>query len=129
MSKIAQLDKKMYLIQWLLRIGVFCTFLGHGFIAFSSNLKWLPYLAIFGITGEAALIIMKIIGALDIILAISVLIKPFKPVLIWCSFWAFATALIRPLSGESILQFIERGANWTVPLVLLILFYHNKKID
>jgi len=110
-------------ITWLLRIGVFATFVGHGTIAFVGNPKWLPYLATVGITGDLAVKAMTFIGALDILLAISVLIKPLRPVLFWCTFWAFSTALIRPLSGESILAFIERGANWTVPLVLLLLSY------
>jgi hypothetical protein len=114
-------------MMWLLRIGVFATFIGHGTIAFMGNPKWLPYLAVVGFYGETAMTIMKLIGALDILLAISLLIKPLKPVLYWCTFWAFATAMMRPLSGEHILQFIERGANWTVPLVLLLLTYYVEK--
>lgn len=114
---------------WLLRIGVFATFVGHGTIAFMGNPKWLPYLAVVGFYGETAMTIMKFIGALDILLAISLLIKPLKPVLYWCTFWAFATAMMRPLSGEHILQFIERGANWTVPLVLLLLTYYMEEKD
>ena len=114
-------------ITWLLRIGVFATFVGHGTIAFVGNPKWLPYLATVGITGDLAVNAMTFIGAVDILLAISVLIKPLRPVLYWCAFWAFSTALIRPLSGESILAFIERGANWTVPLVLLLLSYWKEK--
>lgn len=120
-------NDNLKLIMWLLRIGVFATFIGHGTIAFMGNPKWLPYLAVVGFYGETAMTIMKVIGALDILLAISLLIKPLKPVLYWCTFWAFATAMMRPLSGEHILQFIERGANWTVPLVLLLLIYREEK--
>ncbi|MEQ6120933.1 hypothetical protein [Reichenbachiella sp. MALMAid0571] len=119
-------DDLMKWIIWLLRIGVFATFVGHGTIAFVGNPKWLPYLATVGITGDLAVNAMTFIGALDILLAISVLIKPLRPVLYWCAFWAFSTALIRPLSGESILAFVERGANWTVPLVLLLLSYRKR---
>jgi hypothetical protein len=120
-------EDNMKLIMWLLRIGVFATFIGHGTIAFMMNPKWLPYLAVVGIYGDTAMTIMKFIGVLDILIAISMLIKPMKHVLYWCTFWAFATALMRPLSGEHMLQFIERGANWTVPLVLLLLTYHMEK--
>jgi len=71
---------------------------------------------------------MRVIGALDIVIAFSVLIHPWKPVLYWCVFWTLATAMIRPLSGESLLSFVERAANWTVPLVLLILINNNTKL-
>ena len=116
----------IYLIQWLLRIGVFATFLGHGLVAFSQNISWLPYLDTVGINGQIALYVMKVIGVLDIVIAFSVLIHPWKPVLYWCVFWTLATAMIRPLSGESLLSFVERAANWTVPLVLLILINNTK---
>ena len=57
-------------------------------------------------------------GILDMLVAITILVKPLKPVLIWAIFWAFATALIRPLSGEHILAFVERSANWVLPFAL-----------
>jgi len=57
----------------------------------------------------------------DILVALVVLIKPNKYVLFYAIFWAFATALIRPISGEPFLEFIERSANWAAPLALLLL--------
>jgi len=114
-------------IIWLMRIGVCLTFLGHGIIAFNVNPKWLLYLQTVGLTGEFAMQTMKFIGALDILIAISILIKPMKQVLYWCVFWAFLTALMRPLSGESILQFVERGANWILPLALVLLISIKEK--
>ena len=64
---------------------------------------------------------MPIIGILDIVLAIWVLFKPNKYILFWMVFWAFLTAMMRPLSGGSILDFVERSANWAAPLALLYL--------
>ena len=48
-------------------------------------------------------------------------------IVLWALFWAFSTAVIRPLSGESIWAFIERGANWIAPLVLFNLL-NNKEM-
>ncbi|SHI83801.1 hypothetical protein SAMN05444363_1734 [Flavobacterium terrae] len=63
---------------------------------------------------------MPYIGILDIIVAFFVLIFPIRIVVFWAFFWAFITALSRPISGMEFIEFIERSANWSLPLVLLI---------
>ena len=112
-------------IEWILRIGVFGTFLGHGLLAVSVNPAWIPYLTTLGFTSVQAQSIMPIIGSLDIIVALWVLFKPNKYVILWAVFWALATAIIRPLSGEIFLTFVERSANWAAPLALY--FYRFNK--
>ena len=111
-------------IEWILRIGVFVTFLGHGLLAISVNPAWIPYLTIFGFTPVQAQFMMSVIGSLDIVVAFWVLLKPNKYVILWAVFWALATAIIRPLSGEIFLAFVERSANWAAPLALY--FYRLK---
>ena len=64
---------------------------------------------------------------LDILIAIIILFKPYKYIVVWMVLWAFSTALIRPLSGEPIWAFIERGANWGAPLALYCLLRINSK--
>jgi len=49
-------------------------------------------------------------------------------VLIYATLWAFATALARPIAGDPIWDFVERTANWTAPLALLILQGVPKKL-
>ena len=112
-------------IEWVLRIGVFGTFLGHGLMAISAPPAWVPYLTILGITAEQALSIMPVIGSLDIIIALWVLLQPNRYVVLWAVFWGLATAIIRPLSGELFLSFVERTANWAAPLALY--FYRFTK--
>ena len=115
-------------VDLILRIGIFGTFLGHGLIAFWVNPSWIPYLVTVGFTPKFAQQIMPAIGALDMILAFWVLFKPNKYALLWMVFWAFATALIRPLSGGAFLDFVERSANWAAPLALFYLrFIQIKK--
>jgi len=113
-------------IQYLLRVAVFLTFLGHGLVAINDNIKWLYYLKTVGFSIEQAKQLMPIIGITDIIVAFIILIRPNKYVVLWAVIWTFSTALIRPISGESILAFVERGSNWITPLALYFLLLKNK---
>lgn len=106
---------------WALRLAVFGTFVGHGVFALMGKQSWIPYLTTVGIPKETAGVIMPIIGLVDIMAAIITLYKPVRAVLLWMVFWSFATALIRPISGEPIWDMIERTANWGAPLALLYL--------
>jgi len=120
-------DKSFQIIKWVLKIGVFGIFLGHGIYAIQVNQAWVPFLEKVGFSNALALQIMPYIGYLDIIVAVSVLIKPLRIILIWAVFWAFLTAIMRPIAGGSILDFIERAGNWATPLALLLLLKWKEK--
>ncbi len=120
-------DKSFQIINWVLKIGVFGIFLGHGIYAIQVNQAWVPFLEKVGFSNALALQIMPYIGYLDIIVAVSVLIKPLRIILIWAIFWAFLTAIMRPIAGGSILDFIERAGNWATPLALLLLLMWRRK--
>lgn len=113
--------KMLNFIKYMLRIGVACTFIGHGMNAVAIKQNWIPLLTVYGFSAEQAKIIMPWIGVLDIFVALLVLIHPFRAVIIWAIFWTFATALTRVIAGEGVWEFIERAANWSVPLALLLL--------
>jgi len=113
-------DRQIQIIIWVLKIGVFGIFLGHGIYTIQLNPKWIPFLESVGFSNEMATQIMPYIGYLDILVAVSVLVKPLRSVLIWAVFWAFLTALMRPMTGGSFLDFIERAGNWATPLALLL---------
>ena len=104
-----------------LSIAVFGTFLGHGLFAISIKPSWIPLLTAFGFSKNTAISLLPIIGTIDILVACIILFKPFRLVLIWASFWAFAAALSRPIAGEPIWEFVERAPNWITPLALLAL--------
>lgn len=108
-------------IEWVWRIGVFGTFLGHGVLAVGVKESWIPLITAFGFNQDFARTVLPIIGTLDITVAVLALFWPIRIVLIWAAFWAFATALARPIAGEPIWDFIERFANWSVPLALLLI--------
>jgi hypothetical protein len=116
-------------IEWILRIGVFGTFLGHGLLAASIQPNWINYLNMVGFSDDMAIKIMPVIGSIDILVALIILIRPLKPVIIYATLWAFLTALMRPISGEPILEFVERTANWAVPLALYFVLYKKSATD
>lgn len=114
-------------LELIARIGVFGTFLGHGIVAISVNPKWIPLLTSVRFSVKQATFIMPLIGIMDIIVAIITLLNPVRGILIWATIWAFLTAMSRPISGEHFIEFIERSANWCLPLILLMLQFPPKK--
>ena len=110
------------LIQWILRIAVAGEFIGHGAFALQGKKDWIGWFAQFGVSdaGLAAKLLF-FIGIIDVALAILVLIKPNRIALLWMAFWGFWTALLRPIVGMPVWDFIERWANWGAPLALLLM--------
>lgn len=107
---------------WALRIGVAGEFLGHAMFALQGKQDWIGWFAKFGVSDPGlAATLLTVIGVLDILVAIIVLVKPVKPVLLWAVFWGFWTALLRPIVGMPIWDFVERFANWGAPLALYFL--------
>lgn len=109
------------IITWILRIGIACTFIGHGIFAFFVNPRWIRYLETVGFSASMAEQIMPVIGVIDFLVGLIVLIKPFRWVILYAFVWTLLTALIRPLSGESIWMFVERGSNFAAPMALYFL--------
>lgn len=116
------------LAQWILRIGIFGSFLGHGVFGLNVKQNWIPYLTSVGFSESSATTLLPLIGGLDIFVAIMALVWPIRIVLIWATAWGFSTALIRPIAGEPIWDFVERSANWAAPLALLALQGFPRKI-
>ncbi len=108
-------------IEWVLRIAVAAEFLGHGAFALMHKPDWIQFVTLFGFSAEVAPTLMTAVGALDVGLAILVLVRPLRGALLWMSFWGLFTASLRPLAGMSFLDFVERGPNWGAPLALLLL--------
>jgi len=119
------LNKRMNIkfVEWVLRVAVAGEFIGHGVFALQGKKDWVTWFGNFGIQDVGlATQILFFIGLLDITLALIVLIRPIRVVLLWAAFWGFWTALVRPLVGMPVWDFVERSANWGAPLALLFLF-------
>jgi len=117
------------LIGWVLRISVAGEFIGHGVFALQGKQDWIGWFAKFGISDPSmATQLLFIIGIIDIALAILVLIKPVRLALLWMVFWGFWTALLRPIVGMPVWDFVERSANWGAPLALLLMIGWPKSL-
>lgn len=109
-------------IEWVLRVSVAGEFIGHGVFALQGKKDWVGWFSTFGISDAGlATQLLFIIGAVDLTLAILILIRPVRLALLWMIFWGFWTALIRPIVGLPIWDFVERSANWGAPLALFFL--------
>lgn len=108
-------------IEWVLRIGLFGEFFGHGIFALQLKPRFLEILTAFtGVSGPLAEKLLFSIGITDVLIAVFALVFPFRLMLIWASLWGFLTALARPIAGDPVWDFVERWANWAVPLALLL---------
>ena len=108
-------------ISWVLRIAVAGEFIGHGALALEGNPQWVGWIQKFiSVDVGLATQLLFLIGLMDIIFAITVLIKPIPVLLLWMAIWGFWTAILRPIMGQSIWDFVERSANWGAPLALLL---------
>lgn len=116
-------------IEWILRIAVAGEFIGHGVFALQGKKDWINWFSNFGISNVGtATTILFLVGLMDIVLAILILIKPIRIALLWMVFWGFWTALIRPIVGMPVWDFVERWANWGAPLALLLLIGWPKNL-
>ncbi len=115
-------------VAWVLRIAVAGEFFGHGIFAIQGKAQWIGWFAKFGVSDPAlAGQLLFWVGVMDVALALLILAKPMRLPLLWMAFWGFWTALVRPLVGEPIWDFVERWANWGAPLALLLLVGWPKK--
>ncbi len=109
-------------IEWVLRIAVAGEFLGHGVFALQGKQAWLNWISqLTGADAGTAAILLTLVGLFDVVVAIIVLLRPVRIALLWAAVWGFWTALVRPIVGEPIWDFVERWANWGAPLALLLL--------
>ena len=76
-------------VEWILRIGVFGTFLGHGIFALQIKQSWIPLLTAVGFSEMTATSLLPLIGVMDIVVEIIVMFMHFIIVMMWEKFWEF----------------------------------------
>lgn len=116
-------------IEWVLRIGVFGVFLGHGVFALEGKQRFVEMTqSMVPVDAATATTLLFAIGITDIIVAFWVLLKPNRFVLVYATAWAFATAVARVTAGDPVWDFVERAANWAAPLALLLYIQFRSKV-
>ncbi len=131
-------NQKLKFSSWFLfaiQLSVFLIFMSHGLGCFSKNPLYIDYIlgffgdyTSFSVKQNQAEQLLDIIGIIDVIVAVLVLIKPFKALIYWLIFWGFLTSLLR-IVDASILNYIEflmRVPHFGLPIVMLIMW--NDKI-
>jgi hypothetical protein len=109
-------------LQWLMRISMAGTYIGHGAFGIIGKEAWLPYFNLFGFTDSQGWALMPVVGAMDITFGILILVFPMRLMMLHLAFWGVMTAMFRPLTGEGVWQEVfERGGNYCVPMALLVL--------
>ncbi|HEV2481305.1 MAG TPA: hypothetical protein VGS79_16650 [Puia sp.] len=108
-------------MHYTLRFASAMCFIGHGAFGIITKPIWCNYFAVFGISHDVAYRLMPLVGTVDILMGISLLFYPLRAVAAWLVCWGLITASLRPLSGESAGELIERAGNFGTPLALLLL--------
>jgi hypothetical protein len=124
-------------VKYLLIIATSLTFATHGYEAFMEHPKFKDLLygafEIISITPSdtVAIILLKMIGIMDIFLAITVIFchSKWKRLLLWMSVWGFLTAISRPIAfGDiGIDDAILRIGNGAIPLIIYFIVSHHFK--
>ncbi len=108
--------------RWVLRFAIAGEFAGHAIFALQGKADWLRWISqLTGVGTTTAATILTLVGIADLLIAAIVLVKPIRAVLLWAAFWGAWTALVRPIVGLPVWDFVERWANWGAPLALLLL--------
>jgi hypothetical protein len=64
---------------------------------------------------------MPVVGAMDVTCGLLALFWPLRIVFLHLTFWGLWTAALRPLSGDSFWELVERAGNYGVPFAALVL--------
>jgi hypothetical protein len=107
-------------IAWILRVTTALLLIGHGGFDFAMHKDWNGYAAAIGISPAtfAGSPLRLIGGWFECILGLVVLLRPTYGLLIFVFAWKLGTEALRPLAGEPVWEFIERGGSYGAPLAL-----------
>jgi hypothetical protein len=86
-SEAISTERALVLTKAILRAGASLVFFGHGILALSTKPDWLAFFHVVGLSDDAGRILLPLIGALDVSLALLVLIKPVRLALGWMTLW------------------------------------------
>ena len=107
-------------ILWVLKIACGFNFLFHGAWGVVGKEAWIPFFGVAGVGPEAAEVLQRWVGVMDITLGLIVLFMPTRWAILWIFVWAVWTASLRPLTGSAWWYFLERSGNYGPPLAFML---------
>ncbi|MFT6069787.1 MAG: hypothetical protein ACJAT2_001700 [Bacteriovoracaceae bacterium] len=122
--------------RFIIRFAIAMTFIGHGIEALIEHPKFIDFLiessAIFlgyDLTEGTAIQILALIGAADIVFAISGLIKPRAWIYTWMATWGLVTAVCRLVyfQWDGVFPMLLRSAHWALPALVVWTILEKRK--
>jgi hypothetical protein len=112
------------LVHWLLRLATAGAYIGHGaYGAVMAKAGWYPVLAQLGLDRAAAdaHALLRWSGGFEMLLGLLALVWPVRALLPFLFVWRLGSEFVwYPLAGLPAWEFVERWANYTAPLALLL---------
>ena len=111
----------IYKLEWILKITLAISFIGHGFWGTISKPAWIELITPLGFSESFAIVCLPFVGWIDILSGGLILIYPCRAWLSYAFLWTLFTAILRPIAGMSFFEVPERAGNFGIPLVFLVL--------
>ena len=92
-------------IEWGLRIILAVVFISRAIPAFMGEQEWIGLFTNVGIASDLARMLLILIGISDTLIAILLLVKPIRAIIVWAIIWPIVPAIGTYLSGSS-LEFV-----------------------
>ena len=124
--------------RFLIRLFVGLTFIGHGIEALMEHPKFIDFLiegfaVIFGheLSEASAIHMLTLIGAADIVFAISGLLKPRVTVYCWMASWGLITAVCRLMyfQWDGVFPMLLRSSHWALPAAAVWAILEQRKVS
>ncbi len=104
-----------------MRLIIASTFLMQGIIAITSAHDVIAFYHLSVLPSTVAQYVAVLIGIMDFMVLVSILIRPYRMVLVWTLFWGLLTSIVAFLSATPLVLFLQSLPGWLAPLALLLL--------
>ena len=124
-TRLPQLTReRSKVLAWMLRLATAGMLVGHGaYGAIMEKPGWYDFFSTIGVDKAAVdrHSLLTLGGGFEIVLGIAALIYPMRALLLFIGVWKFGSEFVYwPLAKKPAFEFVERWANYTAPLALLL---------
>lgn len=110
-------------LAWTLRISIALLLVGHGGFGITHlhDKEWIAYLGVLGVGPDTASPqLIATLGWFEVALGLALLVKPYRGLILFVLAWKLGTEFLRPLAGEPMWEFVERGGDYFLPIALFL---------